>query len=50
MHEVQSIAKHGLDWASYDEMYRRDRLATRITDRCGLQRWPQRPVSLAPIL
>ena len=23
MHEVQSIAEHGLDWASYDEMYRR---------------------------
>ena len=29
MHEVQSIAEHGLDWASYDEMYRRDRAATR---------------------
>ena len=28
MHEIQSIAKDGFDWASYDELYRQDLAST----------------------
>ena len=28
MHEVQSIAEDGFDWASYDKLYRRDHAST----------------------